>query len=55
MKPKDIAFLVGFIVLAVHACVIADDVLNIVNDPDERNKPGEVLKLAVDVSRYWPK
>jgi hypothetical protein len=45
--------LLGIIALVAHAIVIADDVLAVVNDPNRANKPGEVLKLAVDVSRYF--
>lgn len=45
----------GFILLVAHALTIADDVIAVIEDPNEENKPGEVLKLAFDLSRYLPK
>ncbi len=39
--------------LAYHACVIADDVQAVIEDPNQTNKPGEVLKLAFDLTRYF--
>ncbi len=39
--------------LAYHAWVIADDVQAVIEDPNQTNKPGEVLKLAFDLTRYF--
>lgn len=50
---KDLAIIVGVIALVAHAVVIADDVIQVVNDPNEQNKPGEILKLAFDLNRYF--
>lgn len=49
---KDVAIVVGFIVLVGHMVTIAEDVNRVVNDPNEENKPAEVAKLVFDVSRY---
>lgn len=38
--------------LAYHAWVITDDVRAVIQDPNGTNKPGEVLKLALDLTRY---
>jgi hypothetical protein len=38
--------------LAYHAWVIADDVQAVIKDPNQANKPGEILKLAFDLTRY---
>lgn len=38
--------------LAYHAWVIADDVRVVIEDPNQANKPGEILKLAFDLTRY---
>lgn len=38
--------------LAYHAWVIADDVRAVIEDPNQANKPGEILKLAFDLTRY---
>ena len=38
--------------LAYHAWVITDDVRAVIQDPNQANKPGEVLKLALDLTRY---
>lgn len=47
--------LFGLLLLVAHAMVIAEDVKAVVQDPNEQNKPAEVLKLAIDLSRYLPK
>ena len=47
--------LFGLLLLIAHAMVIAEDVKAVVEDPKQQNKPAEVLKLAVDLSRYLPK
>lgn len=52
MSKKDIAGLIGMLLLVGHLLVIADDVQAVVQDPNQDNKPGEVLKLAFDLSRY---
>lgn len=52
MKAKDIALLVGFVAVICHLAIIAEDINQVLNDPNEQNKPREVLKLAFDVSRY---
>lgn len=44
----------GLLLLAYHTFQIADDVWLVINDPNQENKPGEVLKLAVDITRYFP-
>ena len=38
--------------LAYHAWVITDDVRAVIQDPNQVNKSGEVLKLALDLTRY---
>lgn len=42
--------ILGFVLLVVHAIQIADDVWAVIEDPNKKNKPGEVLKLAIDLS-----
>ncbi len=44
--------LVGLGLLAYHVWVIADDVRAVIEDPNQANKPGEILKLAFDLTRY---
>lgn len=39
--------------LVYHAWVIADDVQAVMEDPNRANKPGEILKLAFDLTRYF--
>jgi hypothetical protein len=46
---------ISFLLLAAHALTIAEDVKAVIEDPNEENKPAEVLKLAFDVTRYFPK
>lgn len=36
----------------MHLLIIANDVQAVIEDPNEANKPGEILKLAFDISRY---
>lgn len=50
---RDIAILIGFVLFIVHVMVIADDVQVILQDPNKANKPGEVLKTAIDITRYF--
>lgn len=47
--------LFGLLLGAAHAMMIAEDVKVVVQDPNQQNKPAEVLKLALDLSRYFPK
>ena len=44
---------VAFGLLVFHTLVIADDVWAIIEDPNQANKPGEILKLAFDLTRYF--
>ncbi len=44
--------IVAMAVLAYHALVIADDVRAVIQDPNQDNKPGEILKLAFDLTSY---
>jgi hypothetical protein len=56
MSKKDVASLVAFVgvvLFVLHALTIADDVQAIIEDPNKANKPGEILKLAVDFTRYF--
>jgi hypothetical protein len=56
MGKKDAAALAGFFAVAllvIHVLTIADDVQVIVEDPIHVNKPGEILKLFIDVTRYF--
>jgi len=45
----------GVLLFMIHMAVIYEDAQAIINDPNENNKPGEVLKLILDISRYFPK
>ena len=56
MSKKDLATLasfIGLVLLIMHALTIAEDVQAIIEDPNKANKPGEILKLAVDFTRYF--
>ena len=56
MSKKDLATLAAFVgvfLLVIHALTIADDVQAIIEDPNKANKPTEILKLAVDFTRYF--
>jgi hypothetical protein len=53
MKKKDYALLIGLGLFIVHAIVIAEDVQAVIEDPNAANKPGEILKLAFDFTRYF--
>ncbi len=58
MKFKDVgswATVIAVILFAAHMITIDEDVQAVIEDPNENNKPGEILKLFVDLSRYWPK
>jgi hypothetical protein len=43
------------ILFVVHMMIIAEDVQAVIKDPNVNDKPAEVAKLVVDLSRYWPK
>ncbi|HEY7415869.1 MAG TPA: hypothetical protein VH593_11800 [Ktedonobacteraceae bacterium] len=53
MKKKDYIWLIGLGLFIVHAMVIAEDIQAVIEDPNKANKPGEVLKLAFDFTRYF--
>lgn len=38
--------------LLLHVCIIANDVQQVIQDPNQANKPRELFKLAFDLSRY---
>jgi hypothetical protein len=44
--------IIGFGLLVCHILVIAGDVRAVIEDPNQANKPGEILKLAFDLTRY---
>ncbi len=48
------AFFFGFL-FVIHLVIIAEDVQAVIEDPNIDNKPVEVAKLVIDLSRYWPK
>jgi hypothetical protein len=48
-----IALTIGLLLLIVHAVVIYEDVKVVLEDPNEANKPGEIWKLATDLTRYF--
>lgn len=49
---SSVVWLIGLLILCVHAMIIAKDVQTIIQDPNKENKPEEVLKLAFDLTRY---
>jgi hypothetical protein len=53
MKKKDYVWLIGLGLIIIHAIVIAEDVQAVMEDSNTANKPGEVLKLAFDFTRYF--
>jgi hypothetical protein len=53
MSNKNLAGLIVVALLFVHALIIAEDVKAVIEDPNQANKPGEILKLAFDVTRYF--
>jgi hypothetical protein len=56
MSKQDVAVLAGFLalaLLAIHVLTVADDVQTIIQDPNQANKPGEILKLVFDVSSLF--
>ncbi len=55
MMKQDTIILVGVLLLIAHMIIIMDDVQAVLYDPNATNKPAEVVKLAVDLSRYLPK
>ncbi len=52
---KEWLFFGGAILFIIHMAVIYEDVQAVVDDPNMENKPAEVLKLILDISRYFPK
>jgi len=58
MNKNDIkvaaALFFGFL-FVIHMMIIAEDVQAVLWDPNIDNKPAEVAKLVIDLSRYWPK
>ena len=52
---KEWLFIGGAILFIMHMAVIYEDAQVVLNDPNENNKPAEVLKLILDISRYFPK
>lgn len=55
MSKKDWFILAGVLLFIAHMVIIWDDVQAVVDDPNMDNKPAEILKLAIDLSRYGPK
>ena len=55
MIKKEWLILAGALLLIAHMVIIMDDVRAVIEDPNIDNKPAEVAKLAIDLSRYWPK
>lgn len=53
MSTKGWVGLIGLGLALIHLAVIADDIQAVVDDPNEANKPGEILKLAFDITRYF--
>jgi hypothetical protein len=53
MSKKSLAGLFFVALLFAHALIIADDVQAVIEDPNQVNKPGEILKLAIDITRYF--
>jgi hypothetical protein len=53
MSKKSLAGLFFGLLMVAHALVIADDVKAVIEDPNQANKPGEILKLAIDFTRYF--
>ncbi len=53
MSKKDYAALVGFIgacLFVIRVVIVAEDIRAIIEDPNEANKPGEILKLVFDLA-----
>ncbi len=48
---KAIGF-IGICLFILHLATISSDVQAVIEDPNEANKPGEILKLVFDLSRY---
>jgi len=56
MSKPDAAVLAGFLavaLLAIRVLAVADDVQTIIEDPNQANKPREILKLVFDVSSLF--
>ncbi len=54
MKKEHAAFIgfIGACLFIIHLATIASDVQAVIEDPNEANKPGEILKLVLDLGRY---
>lgn len=55
MKKTSVSTLLALIAFGLfiyHMMVIAEDVQAVIEDPNQANKPGEILKLAFDLTRY---
>jgi hypothetical protein len=55
LTKSDWLFLAGALLFIVHVANIIDDVQAVIDDSNIDNKPAEIVKLAIDLSRYWPK
>jgi hypothetical protein len=51
LMKKFLGYAAAFVFI-MHLFIIADDVQTVIEDPNEANKPGEILKLVFDISRY---
>jgi len=51
LMKKAIGF-IGICLFILHLATISSDVQAVIEDPNEANKPGEILKLVFDLSRY---
>lgn len=49
---KKVIGIIGACLFIVHLAIIASDIQAVIEDPNEANKPGEILKLVFDISRY---
>jgi len=49
---KKVIGFIGVCLFIVHLAIIASDAQAVIEDPNEANKPGEILKLVFDISRY---
>ncbi len=55
MKNQSTSSVLALIVFGLFIChmlVIAGDVRAVIEDSNQANKPGEILKLAFDLTRY---
>src|SRR5260370_38206412 len=52
IQMKKVIGFIGVCLFIVHLAIIASDAQAVIEDPNEANKPGEILKLVFDISRY---